>query len=130
MAQNLSEYLKTHPCKGFDKSPHYFPNGDFVKYFFRDERAYSHRLDDVVTVYLGMESGELVGCKIKGVKHILESAGNFGVLVDGETIKLGLFFFSGAAIAKDEFQKQLYEKLKHFTKDATLDRSVLQGCHS
>lgn len=128
MAQDLTEYLKTHPCKGSDDSPRYFANGDFVKYFFRNERAHSLRLDDIVSVYLGMESGELVGCKIKGVKHILETAGSFGVLVDGETIKLGLFFFAGAATAKDELQKQLYEKLKQLAKDATLDRSALQGC--
>ena len=40
---------------------------------------------------------ELIGCKVKGVKHILRTADELEVFVDGDTVKLGIFIFAGAA---------------------------------
>jgi hypothetical protein len=126
MVQNLKQYLKEHKCKGFNPVPHYFPNGDFVSYFFRNDRCRAQRVDDLLTVYLAIETDELVGCKIKGVRHILETAGNFGVALDDGDLRLGLFFFVGAATAKDEDQKRRYDELGRIAKDATVDRRELQ----
>jgi hypothetical protein len=102
MPQDLKQYLQEHKCKGFDPVPHYFPNGDFVTYYFRNERSFEQRVDELLTVYLAMETKELVGCKIKGVKHILSAAGDFGVTVEDGDLRLGLFFFVDAATAKSE----------------------------
>src|SRR5262245_22916350 len=77
MAKNLSEHLDERPAKGFRPVPHYFPSGDFVSYFFRNDRCYARQVDELLTVYLAFGSDELVGCKIKGVKHILRAAGDF-----------------------------------------------------
>jgi hypothetical protein len=126
MAQDLKEYLETNHAQGFRPVPHYFAQGDFVTYYFRNDRCYAQRLDDLVTVFLAFDSHELVGCKIKGVKHILQTAGDFGVTLDDGAVQLGLFFFIGAAMAKDEAQKKRYEELARIAKDATLDRSELQ----
>ncbi len=72
MAQDLKQYLAEHPCKGFKAVPHYFPGEDFVTYYHRDERCYSRRVDSLLTVYLSLETHQLVGCKIKGVRQLLE----------------------------------------------------------
>jgi hypothetical protein len=128
MAENLKEYLQTHKCKGFNSVPHYSALGDFVTYYFRDARAYEQRVDELLTVYLTMDSNELVGCKIKGVRHILQTAGDFGVALDaGKGVRLGFFFFIGAAAAKDAKQKERYEELGRVAKDAVVDRKELEA---
>jgi hypothetical protein len=126
MAKDLKQYLEEHKSQGFRPVPHYFASGDFVTYYFRDDRCYAQRVDDLLTVYLALETHELVGCKIKGVKHILETAGNFGVFVDDGAVRLGLFFFYGIAGAKDEAQKKRYEELGRVAGSATLDPKELQ----
>ena len=126
MAEDLKQYLAEHKCKGFKPIPHYFPSGDYVSYFFRNDRAYARPVDQLLTVYLAFGTNELVGCKINGVKHILNTAGNFGITADGGELRLGLFFFVGAATAKDEEQQRRYEELGRIAKDATLDRKELQ----
>lgn len=125
MVENLKQFLAAHPAQGFKSVPHYFASGDFVTYYFRNGRCYAERVDDFLTVFLTHETAELVGFKIKGVKHILETAGDFGVIVDDGEVKLGLFFFLGATMAKDEAQKRRYEELEPF-KDAILNRRELQ----
>jgi len=127
MAQNLKEYLAERKCQGFKPVPHYFANGDFVTYYLSDERCYAQRVDDLLTVYLSMQTHELAGCKIKGVRHILQTAGDFGVTIDGKDVRLGLFFFIGAAMAKDETQKRRYEQLRQIAKDAIVNRHELQA---
>src|SRR5262245_22209287 len=106
MAKDLKEYLEGRKGKRFQAVPHYFANGDYVTYYLRNERCHAQRVDDLLTVYLANGTKELVGCKIKGVKHILQTAGDFGVMVDDGEVHLGLFFFLGAALAKGEEQKK------------------------
>lgn len=127
MAQDLMEYLKTHPPEGFKPVPHYFPQGDFVTYYFRNDPCFAQRVDDLLTVYLAFETKELVGCKIKGVKHILQTAGDFGVSLDDGAVRLGVFFFVGASLAKDEGQRSRYAEIGREAKDVEMDRKELQG---
>jgi hypothetical protein len=126
MAKDLKQYLEEHTGQGFRPVPHYFASGDFVSYYFRNDRCYAQRVDDLLTVYLAIGTGELVGCKIKGVKHILDTAGIFGVMVDDGNVRLGLLFFYGAARAEGDEQKKRYEELARVAKDVTLDRKELQ----
>jgi hypothetical protein len=129
MAQNLMEYLKAHPPQGFRPVPHYFPQGDFVTYYFRNDPCHAQRVDDLLTVFLTFDTNELVGCKIKGVKHILRTAGNFGVSLDAGAVRLGIFFFVGAALAKDEDQRSRYEEIGQKAKDVTMDRRELEAAY-
>lgn len=122
MEQTLNEYLKTHDCQGFRPVPHYFAFGDYLTYYFRDDRAYEQRVDDLLTVYLSMSTDELVGCKIKGVAHILRTAGDFGVRVDDGDVRLGFFFFVGASTATGEEGKKRYEELRRVAKDVKVKR--------
>lgn len=108
--------------------PHYFASGDYLTYYFRDEPCHAERLDELVTVYLSDADDSLVGCKIKGVKHVLDTAGDFGVEVGRGPVKLGFFFFLGASRARDAGKVQRYQDLKKLAKDATIDRSELQPC--
>src|SRR5262245_16428523 len=42
-AESLTEYLVGRRCKAFVPRPHYFQDGDFVSYYFAEERAYEER---------------------------------------------------------------------------------------
>src|SRR5262245_7944336 len=106
MAQNLSQYLKENPSKGFKPVPHYFASGDYLSWFLRGDECRAKRIDDVLTVFLAEGTDELVGCKVKGVKHILETAGTFGIVVDDDDIRIGLLFLPGALCAQDAEQKR------------------------
>ena len=125
MAKNLDEYLEGHPPKGFRAVPHYFAQGDFLTYYFRNDPGYAQRVDDMLTVFLAFGTNELVGCKIKGVKHILQTAGDFGLALDHGTIQLGFFFFIGASVAKNDNQRKRYEELRQVAKAVTLDKREL-----
>jgi len=120
MADDLMDYLKTHPCKGFRPAPRYSAPGDFVTFYFREERAFARRVDDLLTVYLSMETKELVGCKIKGVKHLLQTAGSLFVSIDAGKVRLAFFFALGEKVARDPEQKRLYQELAALTKDVEL----------
>jgi hypothetical protein len=69
MADKLTEYLQQHPCKGFRPVPFYSEMGDFVTFHARGERCYERRIDDLLTVYLSMETKELAGCKADSILH-------------------------------------------------------------
>jgi hypothetical protein len=128
VAENLSEYLRERKGGGGDNFrpvPHYFPDGDFLTYHFRDEPCYARRVDDLLTVYLSMQTHEPVGCKLDGVARILRQAGDFGVSVGDGNVKLGFFLFLGAARARDADRRRHYEELKALAKDAAFDGSRL-----
>jgi len=125
--QNLSEYLAGNPPRGFRPGPHYFPTGDYVTLFIKDERGHAERVDDLLTVYLSLATGELVGCKIKGVKRLLAELGAFGLTVDLKDVPLALFFVLGKATAKDPAQRRRYEEAASLVQDVAIGRGELLG---
>jgi hypothetical protein len=125
MAQNLKEYLEQNKAEGFRAVSHYFAGGDYVTYYFRNDPCRAQRVDELLTVYLAEGTDELVGCKIKCVKHILETVGNFGITVDDGGVSLGLLFLAGAAQAKDEEGKCRYQELARIAGREVVDRREL-----
>ena len=111
MAETVTSYLKEKPCAGRKQKPVYFEDGDFVTFYFADDEAYEDRADALVTLYRSFETGNLVGCKIKGVKRILSKFGDFGVVIHdhGAQLTLGMLFL-GAALANPE-RRDEYERL-------------------
>ncbi len=93
MATDLKDYLRDNPPGDFREGLQYFESGDFLTYFLEDAPHHAKRIDAVVTVYLANDTDRFVGCKIKGVRHILKTAGDFRVQVRDADITLGFFFF-------------------------------------
>jgi hypothetical protein len=127
MEQNLTDYLKGKKCKGFRPVPHYHSGGDFVSFFFKPDRPFARKVDNFLTVYLAMDSKELVGCKIDGVKRIVRAAEDYGLLAPGGVVRLGLLLFVGAMLATEEGQRARYEEVRRVARDAELDPSELQS---
>jgi hypothetical protein len=120
MATDLNEFLATHKPKGFRPIPHYFASGDYVTFYSRDVRCHAKRVDDVLTVYRSMDSGEVVGCQINGVRKLLSSASSFGAKPAAGQLTLGFLFLVGLAQTKDEAQRRGYYELKDIVKDIAI----------
>lgn len=124
MADSLAKYMSERKCGEFQPIPLYVASGDYLSLYLVEDRCVAQRVDDLLTVYLSMESKDLVGCKIKGIKKILEQANSFGVHLDAGAIKLRFLFFLGAAFAKDETQRKRYYDLKDICTPEVLDRPL------
>ena len=109
----LMSYLHSRPMEDqFRPCVYYGPEEDAVMFYFRDDADYAKRMNEWLTLYLSIDSDELVGCQIKGVGRVLEDIGYFGVDVTHKKIKLQIVFlaFLGAA-ADDPVAREYYRKL-------------------
>jgi hypothetical protein len=108
MATKLTDYLEGKECKAFVQRPHYFRDGDYVTYFATDVLAKEERVDELLTVYRSVSTGELIGCKIKGVRRMVDTLGAFAVVVEGKSLCLGMLFVAAAILrpaSKDNYEK-------------------------
>jgi hypothetical protein len=125
MARDLMEYLAGKEPGEFTPRPHYCRDADSLTFFFRDEDAIAKRVDDLLTVYVAADGGELVGAKIKGVKRVLSTLGNFGVTIKDEGLTLGVLFLACMAVSREPAKKE-YIRLGEFVRSIPIDASELQ----
>lgn len=71
---DLTDYLEKHSSKGFSPVPQYFHDGDFISVYFKEDEAHSNRINEWLTIYHSIETNEIVGCKIKGVRRMFPHA--------------------------------------------------------
>lgn len=91
---NLTEYILSHRPGKFRPVPIYIEESDSVLYFLENTDYYAKRIDDLLTVYLQMDNNELMGIEIKGIKHLLEMLGSFGIEVETPKLKIGFVFIA------------------------------------
>jgi hypothetical protein len=74
----------------------YDPDGDCIEFLIADEDFYARRMNAMLTIYIGRESGDLVGSLIKGVnaiiKGILEQYPGFKVEITAPKFRLEHLF--------------------------------------
>lgn len=68
MFASFAEYLKTRVKKPFNSRPRYFPVGDYLTCFVSERRCWSRRINEWLTLYEDIETGEVVGVKVKGLQ--------------------------------------------------------------
>jgi hypothetical protein len=127
MVEDLMQFLDGKMAQGFEPRPYYSPDGDFLVFYLREDEAFAERVDDLLTVYRSLETRELVGCKIKGVRRLVETLRNFGIFIEPEdkSLRLGLLFLS-AAYERPPERRHYYEEMGRFSKDVSLDPLGLQ----
>jgi len=100
-SRQVSEEFK--PCAFYGREE------DALVFYFRNDPDYAKRVNKWLTLYLAMDSNELVGCRVKGVRRVLEDIGNFGIDIGHKKVKLRILFLAllGAvpAEAKEDFLK-------------------------
>jgi hypothetical protein len=65
---------RVEPARPFETQVLYDPDGDCIEFLISNEGFFAERIDSLVTVYYGRESGEIVGSLIKGVRRIIARA--------------------------------------------------------
>jgi hypothetical protein len=115
----LSQFLKENATeiKAFEPTPLYTPEGDSLMFYIKDEESYRERIDELLTVYRSIETNEIIGCQIKGVRHKLAELSKFFVTVTSKELELGLLFLTYMAMAsRDETVRHSYEFLGEHAK--------------
>lgn len=115
----LREYLSGRKCKSFNPVPHYFQDGDFLTYYFDSSPCYEQRVDDLLTIYLSLANDELVGCKIKGVRRLVNQDGGLGVQIEDENVSL-LVLIERAQKQSPEADEDKYRQVSQLAKSATI----------
>jgi hypothetical protein len=139
MATNeLTKYIKSHKCRGFNARPYYSPEGDFLAYYFKDADFYAERVDSILTVYKAMEGGEFIGFKLKSVNRLLDIlahdyafevpvGASIGACVDHEgTFRLSILFLVGIAETDYSPAKPIYKDFANRTRNVHLKRQELR----
>jgi hypothetical protein len=96
---SIEEFIRSNPPEKFQPKPYYSKNGDALTFYFKDVPSYGDRIDSILTIYRSVENDEMVGCQIKGVRHILEKMGSFGVHVD-DSVQLSILFWAYLVFTK------------------------------
>lgn len=109
----MKEYfLQETAGKTFRPYAHYDPDSDALTFYFSNEADHGRRLNSRVTIYLADESGELVGCRIKGVHAVLEDIGSFDVSIAHGKVKLTMLFVAlHGTFSNDPDARSLYRQL-------------------
>src|SRR5438874_11114622 len=99
---SLNEYLQGRKPLGFVCLTQYFADGDFASLFLEDVPYFAERVDELLTLYRAMDDHRFVGCKIKGVRRIMEEMGEFEVSVydSDKNVLLGPLVFGSMALAQ------------------------------
>lgn len=110
----LSQFLTENATEmnPFEPMPLYTPEGDSLMFYMKDEESYRERIDELLTVYRSIETNEIIGCQIKGVRHKLDELSKFLVTLKSQELELGLLFLTYMAMASgDETVRHSYEFL-------------------
>ncbi|MBW3598483.1 MAG: hypothetical protein KY475_14580 [Planctomycetes bacterium] len=95
MAANLEalrEQLEADaPVGEFEPYMRFSKEADALTFYFKPDREHSKRLSDHVTLFLSVDTGEVVGCRVKGVAEILEDLPNY-ISVNHDGVLLSVLF--------------------------------------
>ncbi len=116
----FGEYMQKLATKAppFAPTAVYDPDGDCIEFLASPEVFRAERLDDLVTVYYGQETGKIVGSLIKGVRRFrrqtLKKIPGFVIEIEDGPVKLVHIFLAKLWTTKPEAGKLVgvtYKKL-------------------
>lgn len=115
----VGESPEAKPCA------YYNQDGDCIEFLFSTESYYAERIDKLVTVYYGRESGQIVGSLIKGVRRflqeILDASPGFVIDLQDGRIRLEHLFSAGMWKHGDPVARVTYKKLRDAADRARLE---------
>lgn len=94
----------------------YNDEGDCIEFLFSSESYYGERVDDLLTVYQGRDSGQIIGALIKGVKrfvrHFTQTAPGFLIEIQDHKVRLGCLVTAGMWRVGDELIVKKYKLIR------------------
>ena len=124
--ETLIEHLKTTKPKGFTPRPFYSVEGDSLTFYFKDEESSRERVDDFLTVYKSIKSDKLVGCQIKGLPRAMKLLGDFGLIIEDDSVRLGMIFIASMAACPEPLTRERYRQLGKIAKQASIPAKELE----
>lgn len=83
-------------------------------------------MDDFLTVYKAIGTDELVGCQVKGIPQTLKLLGDFGLILEDKSVKLGMIFMACMASTPEPASKKRYLELGRAAGEATITAKELE----
>jgi hypothetical protein len=81
-----------------------------------------------VTVFLSLDSDELVGCQIKSIRHVLEDIGWFDASIRHGKFRVDLLFLSLHGTFDGDDARQLYRKLGEIVAGSGMEVAIPELC--
>ncbi len=110
---DLTELVEQHRKEGpFKPYAYYGSEEDALTTYWRGDADYARRLNSRVTVFLSLESDELVGCQIKSVRHVLEDIGWFDVSLKHGRVRVAMLFLAcRGEFAGEPESRKIYRRI-------------------
>ncbi|MGL6094339.1 MAG: hypothetical protein ACRC7O_00875 [Fimbriiglobus sp.] len=115
----------------FDPHAYYDPDGDCIEFVARPDPFYAERVDELVTVYISEESGEIVGSLLKGVsrfcKKVLQEFPGFQIEIEDGRVKLAALFRAKAwtnTCPPKEVPTITYKKLIDMAEESAIETQL------
>lgn len=108
------EIIRNIAPKAFVSKPHYFADGDFLTYFINDRECVAERVNELLTIYVDEQTGDLVGCKVKGIAKLMLTIRRLSIDIDDGKTRLGLLFLSLVANSSDKEKQEVLDKTDKF----------------
>lgn len=122
--RDLARFLKENPpAKQFVPYCYLNKKTDALTVCFEADPDYSRRLSEHVTLFLSLETNEIVGCRIKGISGIIEDIPNF-IRINHQGVELSIVFFAFRGGADGETR----EALNDLARVANERKMVFEPC--
>ena len=121
----LTQFLRNNPpARQFVPYCHLSKEADTLTVYFEGDADYSRRLSDHVTLYLSLETHEIVGCRIKGVSGLLEDLPNY-IQVKHGSVSLSVIFLAFRGGAEEELSQAINDLARGASeRDMVLESSI------
>jgi len=124
--ETLIEHLKTTKLKGFTPRPFYSVEGDSLTFYFKDDESYRERVDDFLTIYKSIKTDKLVGCQIKGLPQAMKLLGDFGLVIEDDSVRLGMIFIACMAANPVPEARKQYLLLGKMARETSISAKELE----
>lgn len=125
--ESMTEHVFGKRRKQFLRTPHYYPEGDYLTLYFHEDRCFAKPIDDRLTVFLSMADRKIVGFKIDRVGETLDRAKSFGMDLDMGSFEIKLLFLLGSEKAADKDQKGVYDEVGKMFKQIEAAAMIVPG---
>ncbi len=123
---DLDQFLRENPpAKKFVPYSHLNRQSDTLTFYFEGDPDYSQRLTDHVTLFLSLETNEMVGCRVKGISGLIDDLPNY-ISINHGGINLSLLFFAFRGGANEDAMKAINELAREAKeREMTIDPQLL-----
>ena len=86
----LEEYIRSNKCEGFSPHTDFDSGSDTLAIYVSNEESYADRVDEFLTAYLSLDGKRLTGVEFKGVSHLLDTIGSFGIAYENVELNVSV----------------------------------------